>query len=133
MGVAAMGEVSGDPASFVHRSPPFLPGRGTGDLGFLSLVPTEIAFIYRANVHLFAGRNGLSRFEKLAETPQLFRLCARQIFLIFFSGAMEYTSSRASLHEALSMIQDNDRPTYHYLPPEGLLWDPCAAMFWLRE
>ena len=27
------------------------------------------------------------------------------------------------------MIQDNDRPTYHYLPPEGLLWDPCAAMF----
>ena len=28
------------------------------------------------------------------------------------------------------MIQDNDRPTYHHLPPEGLLWDPCAAMFW---
>ena len=28
------------------------------------------------------------------------------------------------------MIQDNDRPTYHYLPPEGLLWDPCAAIFW---
>ena len=27
------------------------------------------------------------------------------------------------------MIQDNDRPTYHYLPPEGLLWDPCAAIF----
>ena len=27
------------------------------------------------------------------------------------------------------MIQDNDRPTYHHLPPEGLLWDPCAAMF----
>lgn len=27
------------------------------------------------------------------------------------------------------MIQDNDRPTYHYLPSEGLLWDPCAAMF----
>ena len=27
------------------------------------------------------------------------------------------------------MIQDRDRPTYHYLPPEGLLWDPCAAMF----
>ena len=28
------------------------------------------------------------------------------------------------------MIQDSDRPTYHYLPPEGLLWDPCAALFW---
>ncbi len=28
------------------------------------------------------------------------------------------------------MNQDNDRPIYHYLPPEGLLWDPCAAMFW---
>ena len=28
------------------------------------------------------------------------------------------------------MIQDNDRPTYHHLPPEGLLWDACAAMFW---
>ena len=28
------------------------------------------------------------------------------------------------------MIQDNDRPAYHYLPPEGLLWDPCAAIFW---
>jgi len=27
------------------------------------------------------------------------------------------------------MIQDNDRPIYHHLPPEGLLWDPCAAMF----
>ena len=28
------------------------------------------------------------------------------------------------------MIGDNDRPTYHHIPPEGLLWDPCAAMFW---
>ncbi|MEM7531947.1 MAG: glycoside hydrolase family 32 protein [Chloroflexota bacterium] len=28
------------------------------------------------------------------------------------------------------MIQDNHRPTYHHLPPEGLLWDPCAAIFW---
>lgn len=28
------------------------------------------------------------------------------------------------------MIQDNDRPTYHYLPSEGLLWDPCAAIYW---
>ena len=28
------------------------------------------------------------------------------------------------------MIQDNDRPAYHCLPPEGLLWDPCAAIFW---
>ena len=27
------------------------------------------------------------------------------------------------------MIQDRDRPIYHYLPPEGLLWDPCAATF----
>jgi len=27
------------------------------------------------------------------------------------------------------MIQDKDRPTYHHLPTEGLLWDPCAAMF----
>ena len=28
------------------------------------------------------------------------------------------------------MIQDSDRPTYHYLPSEGLLHDPCAAAFW---
>ena len=28
------------------------------------------------------------------------------------------------------MIEDSDRPTYHYLPPEGLLWDPTAAVFW---
>jgi sucrose-6-phosphate hydrolase SacC (GH32 family) len=28
------------------------------------------------------------------------------------------------------VIRDNDRPTYHYLPPEGLLWDPAAAIFW---
>ena len=27
------------------------------------------------------------------------------------------------------MIRDSDRPAYHYVPPEGLLWDPCAAMF----
>ncbi|MEE2658836.1 MAG: glycoside hydrolase family 32 protein [Candidatus Latescibacterota bacterium] len=31
--------------------------------------------------------------------------------------------------KVMSMIQDNDRPTYHHLPPEGLLWDACAAMF----
>ena len=27
------------------------------------------------------------------------------------------------------MTPDSDRPTYHYLPSEGLLWDPCAALF----
>lgn len=27
------------------------------------------------------------------------------------------------------MLEDSDRPIYHHLPPEGLLWDPCAAMF----
>ena len=27
------------------------------------------------------------------------------------------------------MIQDNHRPSYHHLPEEGLLWDPCAAVF----
>ena len=27
------------------------------------------------------------------------------------------------------MIQDNHRPIYHHLPDEGLLWDPCAAVF----
>ena len=28
------------------------------------------------------------------------------------------------------MISDRDRPTYHHVPREGLLWDPCAAIFW---
>ena len=27
------------------------------------------------------------------------------------------------------MIQDHHRPIYHHLPNEGLLWDPCAAVF----
>ncbi len=27
------------------------------------------------------------------------------------------------------MIQDSHRPVYHHLPDEGLLWDPCAAVF----
>lgn len=27
------------------------------------------------------------------------------------------------------MIQDRHRPSYHHLPDEGLLWDPCAAVF----
>ena len=27
-------------------------------------------------------------------------------------------------------LQDSDRPTWHYLPAEGLLWDPCAAIRW---
>ena len=27
------------------------------------------------------------------------------------------------------MTQDRHRPTYHHLPEEGLLWDPCAAVF----
>ena len=27
------------------------------------------------------------------------------------------------------MIQDHHRPSYHHLPEEGLLWDPCAAVF----
>ena len=27
------------------------------------------------------------------------------------------------------MIQDRHRPSYHHLPEEGLLWDPCAAVF----
>ena len=27
------------------------------------------------------------------------------------------------------MIQDRHRPSYHHLPEEGLLWDPCAALF----
>ena len=27
------------------------------------------------------------------------------------------------------MIRDHHRPTYHHLPEEGLLWDPCAAVF----
>ena len=27
------------------------------------------------------------------------------------------------------MIQDPHRPSYHHLPEEGLLWDPCAAVF----
>ena len=27
-------------------------------------------------------------------------------------------------------MQDIDRPTYHYLPLEGLLWDVCAAIKW---
>ena len=27
------------------------------------------------------------------------------------------------------MIQDSHRPIYHHLPEEGLLWDPCAAVF----
>ncbi len=27
-------------------------------------------------------------------------------------------------------MQDVDRPTWHYLPTEGLLWDPCAAIKW---
>jgi len=28
------------------------------------------------------------------------------------------------------VIIDNDRPIYHHLPNEGLLWDPAAAIFW---
>lgn len=27
------------------------------------------------------------------------------------------------------MIRDHHRPSYHHLPAEGLLWDPCAAVF----
>ena len=27
------------------------------------------------------------------------------------------------------MIRDSHRPVYHHLPEEGLLWDPCAAVF----
>lgn len=27
-------------------------------------------------------------------------------------------------------LRDYDRPTFHYLPSEGLLWDPCAAIKW---
>ncbi|MCY3907187.1 MAG: glycoside hydrolase family 32 protein [Anaerolineaceae bacterium] len=27
-------------------------------------------------------------------------------------------------------LQDHDRPVWHYLPEEGLLWDPCAAIKW---
>jgi beta-fructofuranosidase len=27
------------------------------------------------------------------------------------------------------MSQDPHRPTYHHLPEEGLLWDPCAAVY----
>ena len=27
------------------------------------------------------------------------------------------------------MIQDSHRPIYHHLPEDGLLWDPCAAVF----
>lgn len=28
------------------------------------------------------------------------------------------------------ILQDHDRPVWHYLPAEGLLWDPCAAIHW---
>lgn len=27
------------------------------------------------------------------------------------------------------LIRDRHRPSYHHLPDEGLLWDPCAAVF----
>lgn len=29
----------------------------------------------------------------------------------------------------MSAIRDHHRPVYHHLPAEGLLWDPCAAVF----
>ena len=32
-------------------------------------------------------------------------------------------------HGIPHMNQDRHRPTYHHLPEEGLLWDPCAAVF----
>ena len=48
--------------------------------------------------------------------------------LPWYQARLAASTSDAVVYDC-GMIQDHHRPIYHHLPEEGLLWDPCAALF----